>query len=72
MEHRSFCLTSIVEYETMSIMLLIWFVEVRNENYDDLPAGILLVSPQVCADLSVSDLENIESIVKDSEARIKN
>ena len=34
-------------------------------------AGILLISTQVFADLSVSDLEKIESIVKDSEARMK-
>ena len=34
-------------------------------------AGVLLISPQVFADLSVSDLEKIESIVKDSEARMK-
>ena len=34
-------------------------------------AGILLASSQVFADLSVSDLEKIESIVKDSEARMK-
>ena len=34
-------------------------------------AGILLVSPQVFADLSVADLEKIESIVKDSEAHMK-
>ena len=33
--------------------------------------GILLISTQVFADLSVSDLEKIESIVKDSEARMK-
>ena len=34
-------------------------------------AGILLISTQVFADLSVSDLEKIESIVKESEARMK-
>ena len=34
-------------------------------------AGVLLISTQVFADLSVSDLEKIESIVKDSEARMK-
>ena len=34
-------------------------------------AGILLISTQVFADLSVSDLEKIEAIVKDSEARMK-
>ena len=34
-------------------------------------AGVLLISPQVFADLSVSDLEKIEAIVKDSEARMK-
>ena len=34
-------------------------------------AGVLLISPQVFADLSVSDLEKIESIVKDYEARMK-
>ena len=34
-------------------------------------AGVLLISPQVFADLSVSDLEKIESIVKESEARMK-
>ncbi len=33
--------------------------------------GILLISTQVFADLSVSDLEKIEAIVKDSEARMK-
>ena len=33
--------------------------------------GILLISTQVFADLSVSDLEKIESIVKESEARMK-
>ena len=33
--------------------------------------GILLISTQVFADLSVLDLEKIESIVKDSEARMK-
>ena len=33
--------------------------------------GILLISTQVFADLSVADLEKIESIVKDSEARMK-
>ena len=34
-------------------------------------AGILLATAQVCADLSAADLEKIESIVKESEARMK-
>ena len=34
-------------------------------------AGVLLVSPQVFADLSVSDLEKIREIVKESETRMK-
>ena len=34
-------------------------------------AGILLVSPQVFADLSVTDLEKIREIVKESETRMK-
>ena len=34
-------------------------------------AGILLVTPQVFADLSVSDLEKISQIVKESETRMK-
>ena len=34
-------------------------------------AGILLVTPQVFAELSVSDLEKISQIVKESETRMK-
>ena len=34
-------------------------------------AGVLLVSPQVFADLSVADLEKIREIVKESETRMK-
>ena len=34
-------------------------------------AGVLLVSPQIFADLSVSDLDKIREIVKESETRMK-
>ena len=34
-------------------------------------AGVLLVSPQIFADLSVSDLEKIREIVKESGTRMK-
>ena len=34
-------------------------------------AGVLLVSPQVFADLSVSDFDKIREIVKESETRMK-
>lgn len=34
-------------------------------------AGILLATAQVSADLSAADLEKIESIVKESETRMK-
>ena len=34
-------------------------------------AGVLLVSPQVFAELSVADLEKIREIVKESETRMK-
>ena len=52
-------------------MLVVCLEEIEMKIITILLVGILLISTQVFADLSVSDLEKIESIVKDSEARMK-
>ena len=52
-------------------MLVVCLEEIEMKIITIILVGILLISTQVFADLSVSDLEKIESIVKDSEARMK-
>ncbi len=52
-------------------MLVVCLKEIEMKIITIILVGILLISTQVFADLSVSDLEKIESIVKDSEARMK-